>query len=82
MSTSPRDPMTVTRLRAELYRALDTVLETGEPLRIRRKGRILLITVDEEPRLDLTSLPKRHATALEPEELAAVSWDDAWSPDS
>lgn len=40
-------PVTPTRLRAELFQLLDRVIETGEPLEIRRNGRILKIVVEQ-----------------------------------
>ena len=36
-------PITASKLRENVYRLLDEVLETGKPLEIERKGRILRI---------------------------------------
>lgn len=42
----------VPRLRADLYQVLDRVLETGVPVEIERKGRLLRIeAVEEQDRL-------------------------------
>ncbi len=46
--------VTASQLRQDVYRLLDHVLETGEPLEIRRRGRTLRIVPDEvRSRLDL-----------------------------
>ena len=74
--------MNATQLRAQLYRVLDQVIETGRPQRLARKGHTLLISLESSPRrLDLDALPRRRATDLSPEELAGTSWADAWEPD-
>lgn len=72
------DPITATELRSRIYRVLDAVLETGEPQAVVRKGQRLLIIpahakkrFGEGPRLDVTD------SSID--ELAAVSWEDAWS---
>ena len=77
------EAMNATQLRAQIYRVLDEVIATGQPQRLVRKGHRLLITLESAPRrLDLDGLPRRKATDLSPEELAALSWDDAWEPDA
>lgn len=43
--------MTATQLRKDLFRAMDRVLETGEPVQVRRGGRTLLL--QEAPPHDL-----------------------------
>ena len=76
------DALNATQLRARLYRVLDEVISTGQPQRLVRKGHSLLITLESSPRrLDLDALPRRRATDLSPEELADLSWEDAWEPD-
>ena len=45
--------MTDSALRRDIYRVLDRVIETGEPVIIERKGRRIRISADEAPsRLD------------------------------
>ncbi len=76
------DPMTATELRANLYRVIDEVLETGRPQRVRRGDQFVLIS-PEEPRvrLRLEDLPRRDAIACSPDELVEQSFADAWTPD-
>ena len=40
--------LTASKLRANVYRLLDEVLETGKPLEIERNGKTLVITPKEE----------------------------------
>ncbi len=67
------------RLRANLYRILDRVLETGTPVEIRRKGRRLRIVPERSGKLDLL---KPHADFIpgDREELVHMDWSDQWRP--
>jgi hypothetical protein len=67
-------------LRADIYRLLDQVLETGEALEIERKGRVLLIAPKEQgPRLE--RLPRRDGFILgDPDELVSLDWTTEWRP--
>lgn len=67
-------------LRNDLYRLLDRVLETGEPLVIERKGRLLRI-VPDEPRSRLSRLPRRPSFIRGvPEDLIHLDWSGDWKP--
>jgi hypothetical protein len=69
------------RLRADLYRVLDHVLETGVPAEIERKGRRLKIVVAEGT--DRLANLKPHPDYLrgDPEELVHLDWFDEWNSD-
>ena len=41
--------MTASKLRQDIYRLLDQVLKTGEPVIVERNGRRLRIIADEAP---------------------------------
>ena len=71
--------VTPTELRRDIYRLLDQVLETGEPLEIDRDGRTLLLVPVTGRRRRLADLPRRQAITCTPDELVATSWEDAWS---
>lgn len=76
------EPVTPTELRADLYRIIDQVLETGVPQQIRRGDRMLSLVPDAPPRrLRLDELPRRTAIACSPDELVDQSFADAWNPD-
>jgi hypothetical protein len=65
--------VTATALRADLYRLLDAVLETGEPLEVERHGRILRVVADA-PRRRLDDLPRRDALVGTFDELVETSF--------
>jgi hypothetical protein len=72
--------MTPSKLRADLYRVLDQVLETGQPVEIERRGRILKI-VPEKPRSKLERLVKRPTHIVgDPEDLVHLDWSRSWRP--
>lgn len=72
--------MTPSALRADIYRVLDEVLETGQPIEIQRGDRTLVISAkDEGSRLDrLVSRPD--AITGDPGDLVDVGWSEAWRP--
>lgn len=72
--------VTPTQLRADLFHLLDHVLETGEPLEVRRKGRTLKIIV-EQPVGKLERIkPNPNAFVGDPEDLVDFSPSE-WDPD-
>lgn len=70
--------LTPSRLRQNLYRILDRVLETGEPVKIARRGKRLRIVRDADAR-KLDAL-KHHPDYLrtDPEDLVHIDWSDEW----
>jgi hypothetical protein len=79
--------MTLTELRKDLFRAADRVLETGEPIRMRRKGRVLELRASSAvepapPKLSRAERLRRHfaqgprqdAPDLTAEELDSGHW--------
>jgi len=72
-------PISPSRLRANLYRMLDRVLASGEPLAIARRGGQLRIVPDRPRRLDLLK-PHPDYLRTDPEELVHLDWSDRWRP--
>ena len=70
--------ITTTDLRQNLYRILDRILETGEPVEISRHGRTLKIVPQEEPGR-LERLEPHDVIVGNPEELVHVDWSEYWS---
>lgn len=75
--------MTATELRSRLYRVLDQVLETGEPVEILRKGRRVRISAAEETApADLLQRLEPHPDFVsgDPDDLVHMDWSDTWRP--
>lgn len=78
--------LTASKLRANVYRLLDEVLETGKPLEIKRNGEILVIAPKEEKKKKegskLANLPRREGAIIgDPDELIHMDWSAEWNPD-
>lgn len=72
---------TASRLRQDIYRILDEVLETGVPAEIERHGKVLRI-VPPENTSKLDSLRPRDYLNAEPEDVVEIDWSDTWKPES
>lgn len=82
-------PLTPSGLRANVYRILDQILATGEPVQVERAGRRLVISPIDgsaEP----TAPRRRHLEefAVSPtlitgvaEDLVEIDWSHYWDPD-
>lgn len=75
------EPVTPSQLRQDVYRLIDRVLETGEPLEIVRRGRRLRLVADEP--VDRLSRIRTHPGAIsgDPEELVSIDWSAEWDGD-
>lgn len=68
-----------TKLRENIYQILDAALQTGEPVEIHRKGRILRI-VPCPPNQRLARLPRRDTLSGNPEDFVHLDWSSEWKP--
>ncbi|HEY8943009.1 MAG TPA: hypothetical protein VIM73_02055 [Polyangiaceae bacterium] len=71
--------LTASELRANVYRVLDHVLETGLAVEIERKGRLLKI-IEDTPAPKLSRLVKRKALAGNPDDIVHMDWSRHWKP--
>jgi antitoxin (DNA-binding transcriptional repressor) of toxin-antitoxin stability system len=71
--------ITASELRANIYRLLDRVAETGEPLDIEREGKLLRISAVAPPR-KLDRLIERDVIVGDAKELVHMDWSDEWRP--
>jgi hypothetical protein len=71
--------LTASKLRENIYKILDEILETGVAVEIERGGKILRIS-PAEPRSKLGSLRPRKYLRGDPEELVHLDWSDEWQP--
>lgn len=70
--------VTASRLRENVYSILDQALETGVPVEIVRKGRILRIVPDHKPS-KLARLKKRSCVVGNPDSIVHMNWLKEWS---
>jgi hypothetical protein len=72
--------LNASRLRADVYRVLDEVIETGRPIEVERRGHVIkLVLVPATKKLD--ALVERPGFIRgEPRDLAEVGWADSWKP--
>lgn len=72
--------VTATELRQNIYRLLDQVLDSGEPLEIERNGRRLRVVPADVPnKLDLLE-PHPDFIVGDPENLVHMDWYHEWKP--
>lgn len=74
-----RKAISASEVRRDIYRLLDHVLATGQPIEILRKGKRLRI-VPAEPVGRLDRLVSRPYLAVEPEALVHLDWSAEWRP--
>lgn len=76
--------LSASKLRSNVYRLLDEVLETGRPLEIERKGKTLVIAPKEAKDAESfwERLPRREGAIVgDPGELIHMDWSSEWNPD-
>lgn len=71
--------LTASKLRENIYRILDQVLETGVPVEVRRKGRTVRI-VPGDPVSKLERLKPREYLLDDPESIVHLDWSSEWRP--
>lgn len=73
--------ISASKLRANVYRLLDEVIETGRPLEIERNGKILVVAPKEQASI-WDRLPRRKGFIVgDPDELIHIDWSSEWNPD-
>lgn len=74
--------ITASKLRENIYRILDRVLETGDPVEIVRHGRKLTIVSIDGPATARLDRLRPHPEALigDPEDLVHLDWSNHWKP--
>jgi hypothetical protein len=72
--------LTASKLRENVYRILDDVLETGTPVEIERNGRLLRIVAVEPPGRLARLTPHPDAIVGDPDDLVSTDWSGEWRP--
>ena len=70
--------ISASKLRENIYTILDQALETGVPVEVIRKGRVLRI-VPEQRASKLSRLKKRKCLVGDPESIVHMDWLKEWS---
>jgi len=77
-----RMPISASKLRQDIYRILDEAIETGQPVEVARKGKVLKIVPPAKPKDKLANLKKRPGAIIgDPEDLVRIDWSGHWEPD-
>ncbi len=70
--------ITASKLRENIYRLLDQVLETGLPIEIERKGRRLRIVPVHGPSKFDNLVERPETVCGDPDELVSIDWSTSW----
>lgn len=71
--------MTASKLRQDIYRILDQVIETGEPVIVERHGRRIRITAEETPSR-IGSLVRRPDVVVgDSGDFVHLDWSSEWT---
>jgi hypothetical protein len=70
--------ITASKLRENIYGILDQVLETGNPVEVIRKGKVLKIVPEVKPD-KLNKLKKRNYLVGDPEDIVHMDWSSEWT---
>jgi prevent-host-death family protein len=73
-------PITTSELRGNIYQLLDRVLETGQPLEIERKGKIVKI-IPAEQTSRIARLVKHDCLKGDMGDIVHLDWSEEWNGD-
>lgn len=73
--------MSLTELRANLYRVIDQVIKSGQAIEIKRKGHIVRIVPGEKKNKLANLAPHPDVINGDPEDLVHIDWSDEWRED-
>ncbi len=76
-------PLSPSKLRANIYKYLDEVALKGKTLEIERNGVIVkLVPPEKTSKLSkLAKFKKRNLIIGDPEDLVEISWEKEWNPE-
>ncbi len=72
--------ISVTELRANLYRLIDEVIATGQPLTIERNGHTVVIERSPVESKLANLLRREDVIQGDPEDLVHIDWSGEWRP--
>lgn len=74
--------ITASKLRENIYKVLDQILETGAPVEIERRGRTLRILAADRAARGKLDVLEPHVGAIvgNPDDLVHLDWSAEWKP--
>lgn len=69
--------LTPSEFRKDIYNKLDLVISTGQPIEIKRKGRVLKVIIEDNPG-KLSNLKKRDIIKCTENDLIYIDWLKEW----
>jgi len=75
--------ITATKFRQNMYKLLDQLLKTGDPIVIKIKGKKVRLVPENKPKYKsgLDKFIKRDTIVGNPDELLEIDWSKEWNPD-
>jgi len=74
--------LTASHLRQNIYRILDEVIETGQPIEIERKGRVVRIETKAQDKSIFEILTPHPGSIIgRSDDLVHIDWSQEWKPD-
>ena len=73
-------PLSLTRLRENLYGIFNKMIETGESTIVVKNGHKFVITIQKK-QTKFDKLQSRPGLNCDPQEIIETSWDECWSED-
>ena len=70
--------LTASKLRENIYRVLDEVLATGQPVEIERNGRRLFIIADDRPSRLALLVNRSDVVVGDSADLVHLDWSSEW----
>ncbi|MGH7886168.1 MAG: type II toxin-antitoxin system Phd/YefM family antitoxin [Thermodesulfobacteriota bacterium] len=70
--------ITATKLRQNIYKVLDQILETGVPVEIERKGEILKIISEKKVDILDNLVEREDVINGDPEDIVHIDWSEEW----
>jgi hypothetical protein len=70
--------VTASKLRENIYRILDEALETGNPVEVVRKGKVLKIVPEKRPS-KLDRVIKRKGFVGDSDDIIGMDWSKYWT---
>lgn len=73
-------PLSASKLRENIYRILDRVLETGKPVEVVRRGKRLKIVPAEQNEKLKNLVERPEYLQCDPDEVVHMDWSKEWRP--